>query len=67
VATRPLSPSVAALAPELTPDCSGSYVYPWGRFGGLPAGIEASMKDVSDGGTGVAAKFVAWCEKQVET
>ncbi|KAI1379256.1 NAD(P)-binding protein [Hypoxylon crocopeplum] len=57
----------AALTPELTPDKSGAYVYPWGRFGGLPAGIEASMKAESEGGSGVAAKFVEWCRKQTET
>ncbi|KUI62037.1 hypothetical protein VP1G_09163 [Cytospora mali] len=54
------------LSPELTPEKSGAYVYPWGRFGGLPAGIEASMKGESEGGTGVAAKFVEWCGKQTE-
>lgn len=51
----------AALTPELTPDKSGSYVYPWGRFGSLPVGIEASM---SDGG--VADKFVEWCGRETE-
>ncbi|CAG8976754.1 hypothetical protein HYALB_00010478 [Hymenoscyphus albidus] len=49
-----------AISPELTPDKSGSYVYPWGRFSSLPPGVdtEAGMK--------VAAKFVAWCDKQTE-
>lgn len=56
-----------ALAPELTPANSGSYVYPWGRFGHLPAGTELSLKDPSEGGTGLAAKFVLWCEKQAES
>lgn len=54
------------LAPELMPELSGSYVYPWGRFGSLPAGVETSLKEPSSGGTGVAAKFVSWCEKQIE-
>ncbi|KAI4868213.1 NAD(P)-binding protein [Hypoxylon rubiginosum] len=57
----------AMLTPELTPDKSGAYVYPWGRFGALPPGIEASMKTKSDGGSGVAAKFIEWCAKQTET
>ncbi|KAI0109793.1 NAD(P)-binding protein [Daldinia grandis] len=55
-----------ALTPELTPDKSGAYVYPWGRFGSLPAGVETSIKEESEGGTGVAAKFVEWCRKQTE-
>ncbi|ROW07868.1 hypothetical protein VMCG_03660 [Cytospora schulzeri] len=48
----------AALTPELTPEKSGAYVYPWGRFGSLPSGLENSMKQESEGGTGVAKKFV---------
>ncbi|TVY55835.1 hypothetical protein LSUE1_G008335, partial [Lachnellula suecica] len=32
----------AALAPELTLERSCSYLYPWGRFGSLPEGIETS-------------------------
>lgn len=56
----------AALAPDLTPARSGAYIYPWGRFGDLPAGVEASLKESSEGGTGVAAKFTSWCEKQTE-
>ncbi|ROW15233.1 hypothetical protein VPNG_02904 [Cytospora leucostoma] len=56
----------AALDPGLTPDKSGAYVYPWGRFGTLPAGIEASLRRESEGGTGAAAKFVEWCRKQTE-
>ncbi|KAF2648230.1 NAD(P)-binding protein [Lophiostoma macrostomum CBS 122681] len=56
----------ATIAPEITPDKSGSYIYPWGRFGKLPAATEASLKEPSEGGTGLAARFVAWCEKQTE-
>ncbi|KAI0841506.1 NAD(P)-binding protein [Hypoxylon sp. FL0890] len=55
-----------AITPELTPDKSGAYVYPWGRFGTLPAGIEAAMKEGPGTGTSVAAKFVQWCGKQTE-
>ncbi|KAI1470549.1 NAD(P)-binding protein [Daldinia caldariorum] len=56
----------AALTPELTPDKSGAYVYPWGRFGDLPAGVETSMRGESEGGTGIAAKFLEWCRKETE-
>ncbi|KAI0446711.1 NAD(P)-binding protein [Xylaria telfairii] len=56
----------AAITPELTPDKSGAYIYPWGRFGSLPAGIEASMKEESVGGTTIATKFLEWCSKQTE-
>ncbi|OTB02202.1 hypothetical protein M426DRAFT_322909 [Hypoxylon sp. CI-4A] len=52
----------AILAPELTPAHSGAYVYPWGRFGSMPAGIENSMKEES----GISTRFVEWCGKQTE-
>ncbi|KAF4628352.1 hypothetical protein G7Y89_g9803 [Cudoniella acicularis] len=48
-----------ALAPKLTPNKSGAYVYPWGRLGSLPAAVEVDE-------IGVAAKFVEWCGKQTE-
>jgi retinol dehydrogenase 12 len=54
----------AVLSPELVPGKSGAYVYPWGRFGSLPAGVENSLKKESEGGSGIAAKFVEWCDRQ---
>ncbi|KAI0194215.1 NAD(P)-binding protein [Astrocystis sublimbata] len=48
-----------ALAPEITPDRSGAYVYPWGRLGSLPEGVEDSLT-----GNGIAEKFVQWCGNQ---
>ncbi|KAI0897739.1 NAD(P)-binding protein [Annulohypoxylon nitens] len=54
----------AALTPELTPEKSGAYVYPWGRFGTLPAPVEKAMKTKPEGGSGVAFKFLEWCGKQ---
>ncbi|KAL9115766.1 MAG: hypothetical protein Q9227_000134 [Pyrenula ochraceoflavens] len=57
----------AALTPDLTPDQSGAYIYPWGRFGELPSGIEASLKAPTEGGTGLADEFVAWCESEIKS
>ncbi|KAI1108085.1 NAD(P)-binding protein [Nemania sp. NC0429] len=51
----------AALSPELTPDKSGAYVYPWGRLGPLPDGVESSLTE-----TGIAARFVEWCGNQTK-
>jgi hypothetical protein len=51
----------AALAPELTVENSGAYVYPWGRLGSLPQGVERAA-----GEAGVAAKFVEWCSAQTK-
>ncbi|KAI9643816.1 short-chain alcohol dehydrogenase [Ciborinia camelliae] len=52
----------AALTTEVTTDKSGAYIYPWGRFGSLPSGIETSISEES----GISAKFVEWCGKQTE-
>ncbi|KAI1130919.1 NAD(P)-binding protein [Nemania abortiva] len=51
----------AALSPELTPAKSGAYVYPWGRLGSLPEGVEGAITK-----TGVAARFVEWCGNQTK-
>lgn len=56
----------AALSPEVTPAKSGAYVYPWGRFGDLPVGIEEAIKSEAEGGSGVADKFIAWCDRETE-
>ncbi|KAF2680429.1 NAD(P)-binding protein [Lentithecium fluviatile CBS 122367] len=55
----------AAIAPDITPDKSGAYIFPWGRFGVVPAGIEKSLREESDGGTGVAVKFAEWVDKEI--
>jgi len=55
----------AAVSPEITPDKSGAYVWPWGRLGGVRSDIEAATKTEAEGGTGMSKKFVAWCEKEV--
>ena len=55
-----------ALSPDLTPERSGAYIVPWGRIGSFRPDIEAATKPTSEGEPGVAAKFIAWCEKQTE-
>ncbi|KAF7526033.1 hypothetical protein G7054_g10894 [Neopestalotiopsis clavispora] len=53
----------AAISPELTPSKSGAYIYPWGRFGSVPAGVSAAM-ETGDGGAAIAARFLEWCGSQ---
>ncbi|KAI0503166.1 hypothetical protein F5B22DRAFT_662253 [Xylaria bambusicola] len=48
-----------SLAPELAPDRSGAYAYPWGRLGALPDGIEESLTH-----SGISERFLQWCESQ---
>ncbi|KAL3961020.1 hypothetical protein ACCO45_006137 [Purpureocillium lilacinum] len=52
------------LSPEVTPERNGAFVIPWGRFGALPENVRAAMKTEGGGGTGVAGRFVEWCERE---
>lgn len=55
----------SALSPEITPDRSGSYVVPWGKIGTFRPGLETAMKRPEEGGTGVAEKFITWCDGRI--
>jgi retinol dehydrogenase-12 len=54
----------AACWPDITASQSGSYVAPWGRIMPQRADIVASMKSEQDGGSGIAAKFWEYCDKE---
>ena len=55
----------AGLSEELGIEDGGKYVVPWGRLHPSPnPDLLAAMKTRENGGTGVAASFVEWCEKQ---
>lgn len=74
VATAPLlhSPRMGAytelwagLSSDVTMQDGGKYVLPWGRLHPSPRpDMLAAMKTKEDGGTGVAAQFMDFCEKQ---
>jgi NAD(P)-dependent dehydrogenase (short-subunit alcohol dehydrogenase family) len=56
----------AAFSSELKAEDGGKYVLPWGRLHPSPrADLLAAMKMKEDGGTGVAAGFIEYCDKQV--
>lgn len=55
-----------AVAPEVTVDRSGAYVWPWGRLGGIRKDVEAAAKSEGEGGTGLAGRFVAWCDEETK-
>lgn len=46
---------------------SEAYIYLWRRFGSLPRGVEMALEGSEEGGTGLTARFVAWCEKEIES
>ena len=55
----------AGLSDDLTIQDGGKYVIPWGRpYTNPRPDLLAAMKSKDEGGTGVAASFMAFCEKQ---
>ena len=55
----------AGLSSELTMEDVGKYVLPWGRLHENPrSDLLAAMKSKEEGGSGVAALFVEFCEKR---
>ncbi|KAF2449873.1 NAD(P)-binding protein [Karstenula rhodostoma CBS 690.94] len=56
----------AGLSPEVTVEKSGSFVWPWGRFGTVRQDLVAATKSEAEGGNGNAKKFWDWTEEQVE-
>ena len=55
----------AGLSEDLRIEDGGKYVLPWGRLHPSPRpDLLAAMKSREDGGTGVAASFIEYCEEQ---
>ena len=55
----------AGLSEDLGIGDGGKYVLPWGRLHPSPRlDLLAAMKSREDGGTGVAASFIGYCERQ---
>ncbi|MCJ1404313.1 hypothetical protein MMC11_007538 [Xylographa trunciseda] len=56
----------AACSPQITTRDSGKFIIPWGRLGPIPDHIQEAMKSKSEGGTGNAERFWAWCETETK-
>ncbi|KAI1413036.1 short-chain dehydrogenase [Hypoxylon sp. FL1857] len=56
----------AGLSSEVTPEKSGSWVVPWGRFGDIRKDLIQGSRPQSEGGSGIAEKFWEWTEEQVK-
>ena len=56
----------SAFSCDLTIDDGGKYILPWGRLHPCPRDeLLRAMKGKEEGGTGVAAAFVQYCDNQV--
>ncbi|OAG11934.1 NAD(P)-binding protein [Paraphaeosphaeria sporulosa] len=56
----------AGLSPEITIEKSGSFIWPWGRFGTVRQDLVAATKSEAESGNGNAKKFWDWTEEQIE-
>ncbi|KAH7122891.1 hypothetical protein EDB81DRAFT_912985, partial [Dactylonectria macrodidyma] len=56
----------ALLSQDITHDKNGSFIIPWGRIGKFHAEIESALKTKEQGGTGVAKRFVDFCERETK-
>ncbi|KAH8682683.1 hypothetical protein BX600DRAFT_506253 [Xylariales sp. PMI_506] len=56
----------AGWAPAVTPQDSGRWIYPWGRFETIRQDLEIGSKSKSEGGSGIAEDFWAWTEQQIQ-
>ena len=58
----------AATASEVNRSNAGKYVIPWGKFGDLRPDVAAALKpkDDKDPATGLAEKFVDWCQRETK-
>ncbi|KAF4980423.1 hypothetical protein FDECE_17884 [Fusarium decemcellulare] len=54
----------AGLSPGVTMEKTGSWIIPWGRFAAPREDLERGARPTSEGGTGMAQKWVAWLEEQ---
>lgn len=55
----------AAISPDVDLNTNGSYIYPFGRFGGVKK-LDQAIKRKNEGGTGAAELFWNWTEKTVQ-
>ena len=56
----------AGLSPDVTSARTKDFIMPWGRFAGMPDDIEVGMRSKEDGGNGLLAKFVEYCDKETK-
>ncbi|KAI2626761.1 short-chain dehydrogenase [Hypoxylon sp. NC1633] len=56
----------AGLSDEVTPERSGDWIVPWGRFADIKNDLLQGSKPQSEGGTGIAQKLWDWSEEQVK-
>ena len=54
----------AAFSSDIKAEHNGGYAIAWGRMEPLPATVEKALKSPSEGGDGVAKKFMDFCVRE---
>lgn len=55
----------SGLSPDVRMEHNGGYQMAWGRHCDLPENLVKALKSKSEGGTGVAAKFFDYCDREI--
>lgn len=55
----------SGLSPDVRMEHNGGYQMAWGRHCDYPENLVKALKTKSEGGTGVAAKFYDYCDREV--
>lgn len=55
----------SGLSPDVKLEHNGGYQIAWGRHCDLPENLVKALKSESEGGTGVAAKFYDYCDREI--
>lgn len=57
----------AALFPGLNEEHNGGFLLAWGRVGEVQEDIAKGLKSKSEGGTGTAARFIEYCDREIKS
>lgn len=57
----------AGFSPDLGTEHNGGFVTAWGRVADMPEDISKGLKSKSEGGSGAAAKFLKYCDREVKS
>lgn len=56
----------AGFSPTLKEEHNGGFLTAWGRVSALPENLTRATRSKSEGGSGVAEKFLAYCNREIE-
>ena len=57
----------AGFSPDLNAEHNGGFLTAWGRVSELPENLTSALKSKANGGSGTAAKFMEYCDREIES